>query len=1207
MKKLLLITVSILTVFGLGTRIVSMTQKKGHSEKVTKQQRIQGAIEEDFKRTKDLALGYPPTEELIKAIEETKRMQAQQSHSQRSMITNAKWRERGPSNIGGRTRTIMIDKNDPSGNTIWAGGVGGGLWKTEDISVDAPIWKNVNDFLENLAISAMAQNPNRPDLMFLGTGEGFPNVDAIRGIGIFRSTDGGDNWELLPNTNNSTFRLTRALLVHPETEDVYAATTHGVWRSSNDGDTWEKVLGYNPPIDFSGDQIYDLVYATNGLLYASSSGSVYRTSTGNYGDWESLSGGGSGFPSGLSRIELAVCDIAPNVLYILGNTGGGASNVYTSNDGGDTWQQRALPSGSGGGEFTNGQAWYDLEIAVNPFNPLHVAVGGVPVLFSNDGGLTFSRFAQNMHVDQHKILFDPNRENVIYFGNDGGIYRSITGTSQQVENKNTGYNVTQFYGCAIHPEEGSSYFLGGTQDNNSLQLNAIGISSARGVRGGDGFLCHIDQNEPDIQMVSSQFGSYGLSTNGGLGFSGGAEMNGGFLNPSDYDDDANIMYAQTNDGDFYRWNVDNNQLDLVDISGFNPNVSTVAVDPNVDNRVYFGTFSGSIIRVDNAHEGNSVEGTSFSLSGGGTISSIYIEDGNADHLLVTKSNYGANSVYESTNGGDTWTNVEGNLPNMPVRWGIFSPKDPTQAMIATEAGVWTTELLDGGNTVWIPPVEGRGIPLVRVDMLQIRKSDNIVLAATHGRGLFTTDVFAEPKAKMFIDQVGYTDVDLDFSGELSLAADEYLWDFGDGQSSTQETAVHSYPNVGDYPIALTINGTLTDFDTLSILPDLNAPYAEGVAGYGGDFEGETQQYAVETRRGSSFERGNSTMPGKSGTHSGAYAFVVGLNEEYYQNNTRTNLYLPNFNMEAPGIYEFSFWTEYRFSSGKDGFRVEYSLDKGVTWSQLGSVDDPNWYNTKNTNLDNASFPRGASYFSGQKLAYVQYKLNISDLAGNENVAFRFVFRGGASGNYRGMAIDDVSITKYEGELKTQVFDFSGDYTDPAEITVTWNTQPEYNCSRFELYRSINGKTFEKVGDIPAVGLTTTDLNTYSQSTLAQRDLYFFKLKVINENEAIGYSYEFETPVIVIRRDKTEEAKTFNPFPNPFFDNINLTFNADVQEKVTYNLFNTAGQIVLQGIIESPGIFARIDLGGGGLPTGVYFLQVRIGEGEAQVFKMFGGI
>ncbi len=1202
MKKLLLLLFTFSVLLGIKKYSSTLNIQAPSNNKITKGQRIQGAIDEEFKRTKDLTLGYPPTEELIYALEETKRMQTQQLQLQRSLITNAKWRERGPSNIGGRTRTILIDKSDPTGNTIWAGGVGGGLWKTNDISVTSPQWENVNDFLENLAIGAMAQDPNNHAIMYLGTGEGFPNSDAIRGIGIFKSTDGGENWDLLSSTNNSTFRLTRSLMIHPVTGDVYAATTNGLWRSTDQGDSWQKVLSV---IGFSANDIYDVEYASNGIIYASGAGSVFRSPSGDQGDWISLSASASGFPSGWGRVEMTVCELDPDRLYIIGNVGGGASNVYTSGDGGNTWQQRTMP-GINGNEFTNGQAWYDLDIAVNPFNPLHVVVGGVPIMFSNDGGLSFSRFAQNMHVDQHKILFDKDRENVIYFGNDGGIWRSITGTSQQVENKNTGYNVTQFYGCAIHPEEGSTYYIGGTQDNNSLQLHGLGISTGRSVKGGDGFLCHIDEDEPNIQMVSSQFGSYALSTDGGLNFSGGAELNGGFLNPSDYDSDANIMYAQTNDGDYVRWNVNNGQTEVVDISGQNPNVSTVAVDPNTEDRVYFGTFSGSVIRVENANVGNPVQGASVSPSGGGTISSIYIENGNADHLLVTKSNYGSQSVFESKDGGDSWTNVEGNLPNMPVRWGIFSPKDPTQAMIATEAGVWTTELLDGGNTQWIPPVEGRGIPLVRVDMLQLRKSDNIVLAATHGRGLFTTDVFAEAKAKMFIDQVGYLDVPLDFSGELSLAADEYLWDFGDGNSSTEETITHSYPQIGSYPISLTINQTLIDYDTLKVLPSVSTPYEEGVPNYGGDFEGEVQQYGVETFKGSSFERGNSTMAGKSGTHSGDNAFVVGLNEIYYEHGTRTNLYLPNFNMQEEGIYEFSFWAEYRLSSGKDGFRVEYSTNKGASWKQLGSVDDPNWYNTKNTNLDNSSFPRGASYFSGQKLAYVQYKLNISDLAGNENVAFRFVFKGGSSGNYRGLAIDDVSISKYEGELKTQVFDFSGSYSKPNEIKVTWNTQPEYNCKRFELYRSTNGVAFEKIENIPAKGKTTTDLNSYSQAVVAQRRIYFFKLKVFNENEVADYTYEFETPIIVVKKDKDEEIKAFNPFPNPFFDKINMTFNDNVQEPMVYELFNTAGQLVTKGQIDVPGIFATIDVGGG-IPAGIYFLQIRIGEGEAQIFKLFGGI
>jgi len=178
--------------------------------------------------------------QMVEARKQAMRMQEELRPllAQRSDILAPRWRERGPNNIGGRTRTILIDLNDPSGNTIWAGGVGGGLWKSNDITAADP-----GDVLESLAIGSMAQDPNNPQTLYVGTGEGFPNADAIRGIGILKSTDAGETWDILPATQNPTFRYTRGLLVHPQNGDVYAATTQGLYRSQDEGQSWTKVLG----------------------------------------------------------------------------------------------------------------------------------------------------------------------------------------------------------------------------------------------------------------------------------------------------------------------------------------------------------------------------------------------------------------------------------------------------------------------------------------------------------------------------------------------------------------------------------------------------------------------------------------------------------------------------------------------------------------------------------------------------------------------------------------------------------------------------------------------------------------------------------------------------------------------------------------------------------------------------------------------------
>ncbi|HHJ51379.1 MAG TPA: PKD domain-containing protein [Phaeodactylibacter sp.] len=1200
---LVLILLAIFILIQLGVIPCPLQKQENSTEQQErdKAQRFKEAYEDNFRRTMDPALGYPPVERLLEARKQALRMQEELSASlsQRSDILAPRWRERGPNNIGGRTRTILIDRNDPSGNTIWAGGVSGGLWKTNDITAADPQWINIGDVLENLAIGAMAQDPNNPQILYVGTGEGYPNADAVRGIGILKSSDGGETWDILPATQNTTFRYTRGLLVHPQTGDVYAATSQGLYRSEDSGQNWTKVLGSG--LGTSND-FYDILYASNGYLIASNNSAVFRSQTGNPNDWENLT---SGQVSSMSRIEVTVCESNPDVMYLIGAQGGSASKVYYSNNGGQTWMERNRPE-INGAEFTNGQAWYDLDIAVNPFEPNQVIAGGVPIMVSNDAGISWNIFATNMHVDQHKILFDPENPNVIYFGNDGGIYRSENGPVSSVQDKNLGYNVTQFYAGDLHPDTFSNYFLGGTQDNNSLQVEAEGSEPGPGysVRGGDGFFAHIDQNQPQYQVVSSQYGNYSISTNEGASFGGGESFNGYFNCPSDYDDESNILYSQTFDGDFYRWHIPSGPKELVsfdaNLTGFD--ISAITVDPNVPNRVYFGSFSpGKVIRVDNADQGSSVE-VEVILSSVGTISSIAIEQGNPDHILVTFSNYGlVYNVQETTDGGQSWTNVEGNLPDMPVRWGMFNPNNPQQAMIATELGVWTTALLDGANTVWVPPMPDHGMPLVRTDMLRWRTSDNIVLAATHGRGFFTTDVFSPPTPRIEVPLIHYANMPLHFVGEASLNADSYAWDFGDGSTSTEANVWHTYTDVGTYQISLTINGNLTETKEIKILPEHSIPYLPDEPEYGGDIEGFTEQYGMYSVSGSEFVRGSSDFLYKDGTHSGDYAIVLAPDQEFYQPNTEAYFYLPLFDFSEEGLYEFSFWGKWRTQGGFDGFRVEYLTEGSDTWQPLGNDVSENWYNTHNTNLGNAgAFPQGSRYFSGEDPYFTRYSLNISELGGKGKVAFRFVFKSDNSVQYNGIVIDDIEISATLGELHTIVTLWDAAYNE-ASATLTWTTQPEYYCKEFHVERSINGKDFEEVEVIPATGGLTSAPQSYEYELLAQRDLYYFRLRVISENEESGLYEEFYTPVKVIRR-RIEDLRTYLAFPNPFAQSFTISFTDAVNGPVQYVLYDTQGRRIWEGLETLDGQ-TYIDISPPNIAEGTYFLFLTIGEQEPEVIKL----
>ena len=170
--------------------------------KPPKEDRIDQAIAHEFQITKDPKLGYVPRERLLVANRRTKELK---QNTRRQMARNVEWVERGPNSVGGRTRALIFDKADPFGNTILAGSVAGGIWRGEFVFGAKPIWKNLTPQLDNLAIGCLFQDPDDPQIIYAGTGEGWFNADAVRGAGILKSVDGGQSWEIMPSTANAAF------------------------------------------------------------------------------------------------------------------------------------------------------------------------------------------------------------------------------------------------------------------------------------------------------------------------------------------------------------------------------------------------------------------------------------------------------------------------------------------------------------------------------------------------------------------------------------------------------------------------------------------------------------------------------------------------------------------------------------------------------------------------------------------------------------------------------------------------------------------------------------------------------------------------------------------------------------------------------------------------------------------------------------------
>ncbi len=694
--------------------------------------------------------------------------------------------------MGGRTRMMMFDPNDPSHETVWAGGVTGGLWINYEITNEDSWWEPMDDFWPSLAISSMAYDPNNTEVFYVGTGEAQTARTIYRessgvGVGIMKSTDAGETWNLLASTEDFDYITDIAVRDENGVSAIYACvasgTYHGgtfqshpsdgVYRSTNGGTSWEQVLPEIPGYPGKPYAPADIEIGPEGRIFVGTmenvegkgGATVLFSDSGlpgtwtAFGDYNTLIAGEPTYNIP-ARTIVAVSPSNPDVVYAQFAAGYTTDFTYyrgrymaKSTDGGATWNDVIPP-----GDDWSTLAWHAFILQVDPVNPNVIYTGGLDLWRSANGGNTWGHISdwalmyygggdEYVHADQHNIQFQPGSYTTALFSSDGGIFMTNTAnySSPVFIQRNQGYNTLQFYSCAIHPVANFHQYIGGLQDNGTLKYNGSPLDINDMIDGGDGAFCFWDQTEPNVYITSVYYNSYSIwRNNNQVGYVGGSS--GTFVSPADYDSERNILYS--NGTDF--WGLYNNQLlrakgipsdlssELVDI-GTNTEVafSAVTVSPYITTGpavVYVGTLSGILYRIDNADlvpVATEIGSPDFPT---GSISSIALGSSD-DIIMVTFSNYGVSSVWLTLDGGDNWVEKETNLPDMPIRWALFHPENDGQVMLATELGIWATNTLLEPTTEWAQANMGMGN--VRVDMLRLRAADNTVLAASHGRGLFT--------------------------------------------------------------------------------------------------------------------------------------------------------------------------------------------------------------------------------------------------------------------------------------------------------------------------------------------------------------------------------------------------------------------------------------------------------------------------------------
>ncbi len=684
-------------------------------------------------------------------------------------ITSATWTALGPGNIGGRIRAILID---PTTGEMFVGGAEGGIWVSANSGVS---WSPVNDFMGSLSVSSLARNSVN-DYLYAGTGEGFENSDAVRGAGIFESTDGGTTWNSLSSTNpasNPDWYYVNRIAINSTGTVILAATNGGVYRSTDNGSTWAEV--YNTSI--SGHRSLDVAFdpnnASNAIIDTGPGTIAYSTDGG--ATWTSVTVLTSipSWPDGHS--ELAYAPNSVGVVYAsVDNSSTSSGQVYRSANGGQTWTLESSPA------HLNNQGWYANTLWVDPTNAAHLIVGGLDLWQSIDSGATWTQISDwtqtptSPHADQHVIVADPGyngtTDQTVYFGNDGGLYgatdvTAVTKTSGWSD-LNNGLAITQFYGGAGHAgvtatANGSIVpIIGGAQDNGT-ELYSGNVNGWTEFFGGDGGTCAVDPSDGNYLYGEYVYLQIGRSTDGGQTASyidGGITDAGSnttvnfiapfVLDPNDATD--NTMYA----GGASLWmsaNVKATTPNWIAIDGStlptSSPISAVTVAQGNANEIWVGHNDGSVYR-----QTGTVAAPVWTLMGGGALPlgrmvlSVYVDPNptsTSETVYVTYGGYSADNVWRGVWNGTAWTWTDltpgsSGFPQAPVYSLAVNPTNTSWLYAGTDVGVFTST--NGGST-WSTSNDGPAN--VRVNQLfwfNATSGSLELIAATHGRGMFETPV-----------------------------------------------------------------------------------------------------------------------------------------------------------------------------------------------------------------------------------------------------------------------------------------------------------------------------------------------------------------------------------------------------------------------------------------------------------------------------------
>ena len=720
----------------------------------------------------------------------------------------APWVNLAPFNFAGRILCVAV--HPTNANIMFVGSASGGLWKTTTGGtgtqgtgtnpMPALAWSYVPTGFPILGVGAVAFDPSNANTMYIGTGEvysqnapstgtiGAGNIRTFRGsygIGVLKSTDGGATWTQSLSFANTALVGVMDIIVHPTNSNiVYAATTNGLYRTTNGGASWSlilnKALAFT--VRFKTDDPNNTVFASCGN-FASAGTGIYKTTNASVASptFTQLTTGlpAAGTISG--KIILATTPIAPNTIYAsIGNSPyiqTDPEGLYVSTDAGATWTGKQTAAAS----IIGGQGWYGHHLAVSRANASILLWGELDTYRSTNGGTAITKTGNwgswdpankaindltegvtnttaYVHADVHQIVNSANDAtgNTFFVCTDGGLFRT-TDAGATFRSLNGGLNTAQMYSNISMSATDPNFMLIGLQDNEAMVYDG-NPGSRRITNLGDGFHTAINPSNDNICFTESYFLRVGKSTNRAATPTSFTQVitNGSGTTPAENTcfngpfviakSNPTIMYGgtinvkkSTNTG--ATWTNVNGGANL---AGPNNPILFMAVDPTNANIVYASTVPASGIRSKIFKSTNG--GTSFTDITGTLpdryYSKILIDQNNPTRIVVTLSGFGSSHAFLSTNGGTTWTDIGFGLPDVPANTAMWDPSNPNTLYIGNDLGVYyalgvpTSTVAPSYFVTWTAYNQGLGDAVMVSDMLATPGASPVIRLATFGRGLW---------------------------------------------------------------------------------------------------------------------------------------------------------------------------------------------------------------------------------------------------------------------------------------------------------------------------------------------------------------------------------------------------------------------------------------------------------------------------------------